>query len=150
MYKILKVLKEIKSDILINLFIDKEPYIKEITNDNIINLTGQSGSGKSTYALNNLNTDDYLIIEDWMREEKDLDSLAVSLRNDSDEYEKSNKNMYALKEEVVYYVDYKNGGKDINNEVKLVLELPLDVQVIDACGGKVVDDTEDNESTCKK
>ncbi|MBR3281452.1 MAG: S-layer homology domain-containing protein [Clostridia bacterium] len=81
--------------------------------------------------------DDELIIEDWMKENKDIEALAVSLRNDSDEYEKSNKNMYALKEEVVYYVDYKNGGKDINNEVKLVLELPLDFDVVDAFGGTV-------------
>ena len=61
--QVLEVLNEIKSDILINLFIDKEPYIKNISDDKIINLTGQSGSGKSTYASNNLNTSDYLIID---------------------------------------------------------------------------------------
>ena len=81
--------------------------------------------------------DDDLIVEDWMKENKDLEGVAVSLRNDSDEYEKENKNMYALKEEVVYYVDYKNNGKDINQEVKLVLELPLEFNVVDAFGGKV-------------
>ena len=48
---------------MINLFIDKEPYIKTITGDKIINLTGQSGSGKSTYALNNFNTSDYIVID---------------------------------------------------------------------------------------
>ena len=61
--QVLDVLNEIKSDILINLFIDKEPYIKTITGDKIINLTGQSGSGKSTYALNNFNTSDYIVID---------------------------------------------------------------------------------------
>ncbi len=61
--KVLEVLEEIKSDILINLFIDKEPYIKTLTDDNIINLTGQSGSGKTTYANDNFNTSDYLIID---------------------------------------------------------------------------------------
>ena len=36
-------------DILIDLKINKEPYIKKLTEDNIINLTGESGSDKSTY-----------------------------------------------------------------------------------------------------
>ena len=34
----------------ITLDIDKEPYIKVLSNDKVINLTGQSGSGKSTLA----------------------------------------------------------------------------------------------------
>ena len=58
-----EVLEEIKSPVDINLFIDKEPYIKKITTDNIINLTGQSGSGKTTYAIKNFNSDDYLLID---------------------------------------------------------------------------------------
>ena len=61
--KVKEVLEEIKSPIDINLFIDKEPYIKELTNDNIINLTGQSGSGKTTYANEHFNSDKYLIID---------------------------------------------------------------------------------------
>ena len=83
------------------------------------------------------NVDDELIVEPWMKENKDLDGLAVSLRNDSDENEKSNKNIYALNEKVTYYVDYKNGSDKTKKDVKLVLELPLDVTVVDACGGKV-------------
>ncbi len=50
-------------DILIDLNIDKSPYIKQLTNDNVINLTGQSGSGKSTYAKENFNNDNYIIID---------------------------------------------------------------------------------------
>ncbi len=50
-------------DIYITLDIDKEPYIKELTNDKIINLTGQSGSGKSTYAKEHFNSTNYLIID---------------------------------------------------------------------------------------
>ena len=34
----------------ISLTIDKDHYIKKLTDDKVINLTGQSGSGKSTYA----------------------------------------------------------------------------------------------------
>ena len=61
--KIKSILEEIKSPIDINLFIDKEPFIKKITDDSIINLTGQSGSGKTTYANKHFNEDKYLIID---------------------------------------------------------------------------------------
>jgi len=83
---------------------------------------------------------DDLIVEDYMKENKDLDTLAVSLRNDSDEYDKENKNVYALGEEVVYYVDYKNGGNDIKKEVKIVLQLPLEFKAVSTYGGKVDSD----------
>ncbi|MBQ7240678.1 MAG: hypothetical protein IJS56_04470 [Bacilli bacterium] len=58
-----EVLEEIKSDILINLYIDKDSFEKTITNDNIINLTGQSGAGKSTYASKFINNDKYLVVD---------------------------------------------------------------------------------------
>lgn len=61
--KVKEVLEEIKSPVNINLFIDKEPYIKKITSDKIINLTGQSGSGKTTYATQNFNNDKFIIID---------------------------------------------------------------------------------------
>lgn len=60
---IYNILKEIKSSVDINLYIDKEPYIKKITDDKIINLTGQSGSGKTTYAKEHFNSDEYLVID---------------------------------------------------------------------------------------
>ena len=58
-----EILEEIKSNLDISLTISKDPYIKNLSNDNIINLTGQSGSGKSTYAINNFNSDEYLLID---------------------------------------------------------------------------------------
>ena len=58
-----EVLEEIKSPVDINLFIDKEPYIKEITGDRVINITGQSGSGKTTYVNNHFDSDDYLLVD---------------------------------------------------------------------------------------
>ena len=61
--KVREVLEEIKSSLDINLFIDKEPYIKQITNDRVINLTGQSGSGKTTYANEHFNSEEYLIVD---------------------------------------------------------------------------------------
>ena len=43
--------KKISDDkIIIDESIDKEPYIKELTNDNVINVTGETGSGKSFYS----------------------------------------------------------------------------------------------------
>ncbi len=84
-------------------------------------------------------SDDELEILPWEKENKDLDTLAVALRNDS-ESKKKNKNVYALDEEVTYYVDYKNGGKDITDKVVLKLELPLKYKVIDADGGVINDD----------
>lgn len=58
-----RMLNEIKSDLLISITVSKEPYIKQLTNDNIINLTGQSGSGKSYYAKKHFDTDKYEIID---------------------------------------------------------------------------------------
>jgi len=61
--EIYNILKEIQSPIDISLYVDKEPYIKDLTNDKIINLTGQSGSGKSTYASEHFNSDEYFIVD---------------------------------------------------------------------------------------
>ena len=56
-------LNEIKSNLLINKFIDQEPYIKEITKDKVINITGESGSGKSFYTNKYLNVNNYIVID---------------------------------------------------------------------------------------
>lgn len=80
--------------------------------------------------------DSDLDILPWEKENKDLESLAIALRNDS-ESSKANKNVYALGEKVTYYVDFKNGGKKIKDEVKITLELPLDFEVISSDGGSV-------------
>lgn len=61
--EIYDVLKEIKNPLDISLYVDKEPFVKEITDDKIINLTGQSGSGKSTYAQEHFNDNKYLIVD---------------------------------------------------------------------------------------
>ena len=61
--KVLEVLEEIKNPLLINIFIDKNPYIKSITRDKVINLTGESGSGKSYYSNKYMNSDKYIVID---------------------------------------------------------------------------------------
>ena len=42
---------------------DKEPYIKELSEDQIINLTGESGSGKSYFSKKYLDSDEYVVID---------------------------------------------------------------------------------------
>ncbi len=78
--KVKEILEEIKSPIDINLFIDKEPFIKKLSDDNIINLTGQTGSGKTTYASSNFNIDDYLIIDtdDILSENRFINSNGIN------------------------------------------------------------------------
>ena len=67
-------------DIEISLSVDKEPYIKKFTDDKIINLTGQSGSGKSTYAMSHFNTNEYLVIDtdDIFSDNRFKDSVGIN------------------------------------------------------------------------
>ena len=72
-------LYEIKSDLLISRFIDKEPYHKVLTKDKIINLTGESGSGKSYYTKSL--DDNYLIIDtDILFSDKPCNETISNLR----------------------------------------------------------------------
>lgn len=53
----------ITSDLDIEIDRYKEPYIKQLTDDKIINLTGQSGSGKSYYAKEKFSSEEYEIVD---------------------------------------------------------------------------------------
>lgn len=61
--EVIEILKEIKSNLDISICVSKEPYEKILTKDNIINVTGQSGSGKTTYTRKFLNDDNYIVID---------------------------------------------------------------------------------------
>lgn len=61
--EIYDILKEIQSTLYISLYVDKEPYIKNITNDKIINITGESGSGKSYFSDKYIKDDNYIVID---------------------------------------------------------------------------------------
>ena len=50
-------------NIFIELSVNKEPYIKRFTNDKIINITGESGSGKSYYAQQYKDNNNYIVID---------------------------------------------------------------------------------------
>lgn len=58
-----ETLNEIKSDLLISINTDKPTYIKDITNDKVINITGESDSGKSYYTNKYINDDNYIVID---------------------------------------------------------------------------------------
>ena len=60
---VLDILNEIDSDLLISINVDKDPYVKKITDDNVINLTGESGSGKSYYSTKYKNDGNYIVID---------------------------------------------------------------------------------------
>ena len=60
----------------INLFTDKSDYVKKVTDDNIINVTGSVGSGKSTYGIKYHNNPEYIVIGfDSLASDNDPDTL---------------------------------------------------------------------------
>lgn len=50
-------------DLFIELDVDKEPYVKNISDDKVINITGESGSGKSTYCKRYIEDDNYIVLD---------------------------------------------------------------------------------------
>ena len=44
------------------LFKDQDDYVYELTNDNIINIIGTKGSGKTTSSLDYINDDNYIVV----------------------------------------------------------------------------------------
>lgn len=61
--EIYNILKEIKNPLQISLYVDKEPYIKDITSDKVINITGESGSGKSYFSDKYIKDNNYIVID---------------------------------------------------------------------------------------
>lgn len=108
-------LNEINSNLLISRTVDKEPYIKNITNDNVINITGESGSGKS-YFCNKYNDDNkYIVIDtdtifsDSLSNNKEILELRELFRNKPKDYLITNFDEFYLS-----IIDYfKNSDKII-------------------------------------
>lgn len=67
---------------LIDLFTSKDPLVFKISDDDIINITGETGSGKSTYVKNNYSNSNYEIVETdvLFNEDVEVDSFMNSLR----------------------------------------------------------------------
>ncbi len=83
--------------IKIYLFKDQEDYIKDLTDDNIINVIGTKGSGKTTSSLKYIDDDDYIVINcdrlfelpSTEKEDKELANIRKML---NDKYGKLNMN----------------------------------------------------------
>ena len=81
----------------IYLFKDQEDYIKDLTDDNIINVIGTKGSGKTTSSLKYIDDDDYIVINcdrlfelpSTEKEDKELANIRKML---NDRYGKLNMN----------------------------------------------------------
>ena len=81
----------------IYLFKDQEDYIKDLTNDDIINVIGTKGSGKTTSSLKYIDDDDYIVINcdrlfelpSTEKEDKELANIRKML---NDKYGKLNMN----------------------------------------------------------
>ena len=117
--EIYEILKEIKSPLDISLYVEKEPYIKEITNDKIINLTGQSGSGKSTYAKQNFYTNEYIVIDtdEVLSEQRFLKSTGIN-KELGEMFRKKYETLPNLADDFdLIYNDILNYCKDINKTI---------------------------------
>jgi len=44
------------------LFFDRKDYIKKITDDNVLNIIGLKGSGKTINSFKYINDDDYIVV----------------------------------------------------------------------------------------
>ena len=110
--EVYEYLDEIKSDLLISRFIDKEPYIKDITNDKIINITGESGSGKSYFSNKYLKDNNYIVIDtdivfsDKLSENKESLELRNIFKSKSKDYLFTNFDDFYL--QVLDYFKYSN------------------------------------------
>ena len=81
----------------IYLFKDQDDYVKDLTDDNIVNVIGTKGSGKTTSSLKYIDDDDYIVINcDRLfelpsneKEDKELTNIRKML---NDKYGKLNMN----------------------------------------------------------
>lgn len=108
-------LYEVKSDLLISRFVDKDTFIKYLSNDKVINVTGESGSGKSTYVNKYLNDDNYIVIDtDLVFEKGNVNNKYIlELRNLFKDKEKD----YMINNFDEFYLNILDYFKDINKTI---------------------------------
>ena len=72
------------------MFRDRNDYVKKITDDDVVNVIGTKGSGKTTSTLKYINDDDYIVIncdrllelpEDKLIEDKELVKIRDMLKD---------------------------------------------------------------------
>ena len=102
-------------DLLIEYDVDKEPYIKILSNDKIINLTGESGSGKSTYSNKYKDDNNYIIIDtDILFSEKSTDNKYILDLRDIFSY---TDNMILINNFDEFYIKVLDYFKDIDKTI---------------------------------
>ncbi len=94
---------------------DKPDYIKKITNDEITNVTGSVGSGKSTYGIKYHNSKDYVVIGfDSLSQDNNPDTLNDDTLELRSILLKKYRN--AIEDEISYYDDMVNFIKYLKND----------------------------------
>ena len=125
----------------INMFQDKNDYEKVLTNDNVINIIGTSGSGKTTTSLKYISgNDDYIVINcDKLlelpgsneNEDKELPIIRDMLKNKYEQI-KAGKDFINCYNDIIDYIKKKN--KKVLMEGNLI----LGIDPITQLKGKVI------------
>lgn len=97
----------------INLFKDKPDYIKKLTDDEIINVTGSVGSGKSTYGSKYRNNKDYIVIGfDSISSDNDPNTMNDDIKDLREvllkKYKKLNLNKIEYYDDIVEFIKSKD------------------------------------------
>lgn len=116
---IARALNEIKDNRLITMHISREPYIKKLTNDKVLNITGQSGAGKSSYSKQYQNNVNYLVIDtDLVFSEQQKDASAGINKELYTYFKKKYKTPPSLSEDFdLIYDEILNYCKDKNKTI---------------------------------
>ena len=113
----------------LSLLIDKKDYIKRITEDDVVNIIGLKGSGKTTSVVEYLNDDSYIVVncdallelpENNRKEDKLLFEIRKKLFKKHGEI-KTNKEFIDCYNDIVSYA--KNKNKKLLIEGNLILEI---------------------------
>lgn len=113
----------------LSLLIDKKDYIKRITEDDVVNIIGLKGSGKTTSVVEYLNDDSYIVVncdallelpENNRKEDKLLFEIRNILIKKYGEI-KTNKEFIDCYNDIVSYA--KNKNKKLLIEGNLILEI---------------------------
>lgn len=113
----------------LSLLIDKKDYIKRITEDDVVNIIGLKGSGKTTSVVEYLNDDSYIVVncdallelpENNRKEDKLLFEIRNKLIKKYGEI-KTNKEFIDCYNDIVSYA--KNKNKKLLIEGNLILEI---------------------------
>ena len=113
----------------LSLLIDKKDYIKRITEDDVVNIIGLKGSGKTTSVVEYLNDDSYIVVncdallelpENNRKEDKLLFEIRKKLFKKHGEI-KTNKEFIDCYNDIVSYA--KNKNQKLLIEGNLILEI---------------------------